>query len=234
MNTHIQAPYDYIEDYYESVLRKNETYPDVARFWLSAMGVIDGDSVLNVGCGPMLYDNLAEFSKPPRDYIGFDLNQTSFDFMEQSGNPHLAKMKSAAASPDTNIKTICGNIFDYSDTFAGRFDSILGVGFFATFQGQQFDDLLGIMHRALKPGGQLLKLTWHRPHRSVEETRKKLIYRFDNQDEPTPENLVARFQRAGFELRDQSILECDQTAIGFEAIQVCHFGKPGTAGEDIH
>ncbi len=225
MNTHLQAPYDYIEDYYQSVLRKNETYPDVARFWLSAMNHIDGDSVLNAGCGPMLYDNLAEFAKPPENYVGFDLNQASFDFMARSDNPHLASMKAAAAL-DTDIETICGDIFDYGDAFADRFDSILGVGFFATFEGQQFDDLLQIMFRALKPGGQLLKLTWHGPQRSAEETRKKLIYRFDNREEPTPDNLVHRFERAGFELRHQSILDCDQAAIGFEAIQVCHFGKP--------
>jgi SAM-dependent methyltransferase len=226
MNTHVQAPYHYIEDYYESVLRKNEKYPDVARFWLSAMNQIDGDSVLNVGCGPMLYDNLAEFSKPPKNYVGFDLNQASFDFMEQSDNTHLASVKAAADALDTTIDTICGDIFDYTDAFTDRFDSILGVGFFATFEGRQFDDLLQIMFRALKPGGQLLKLTWHGPHRGAEETRKKLVYRFDNREEPTPEYLVDKFERAGFELRHQSILECSQAAIGFEAIQVCHFGRP--------
>ncbi len=226
MNNHIQAPYNYIEDYYESVQRKNQTYPDVARFWLSAMSKIDGDSVLNVGCGPMLYDNLAEFSTPPQNYVGFDLNQASFDFMARSDNPHLTSMKAGANARDTNIEKICGDIFDYRDTFADRFDSILGVGFFATFEGRQFDDLLQIMFRALKPGGQLLKLTWHGPHRNAEETRKKLIYRFDNRDEPTPENLVDRFVQAGFELRDQSILDCDRAEIGFEAIQVCQFGKP--------
>ena len=65
---HVQAPLQFVRDYYDSVQRKNERYPDVAAFWLDALSAIDGDAVLNVGCGPMFYDNMKHFARPPAYY----------------------------------------------------------------------------------------------------------------------------------------------------------------------
>jgi len=227
---HVQAPLQYIRDYYERVQRKNARHRDVADFWLGALRHIDGDSVLNVGCGPMFYDNMMHFSKPPARYVGLDLNESSFEFLRTSDDPALVKARTHAAAAGTEVEFICADIFKAAEQLSDRFDSVLGLGFFGTFTGEPFERLLGIMRTALKPGGQLLKITWHGPHRSAEETRDKLKYRYDNPEEPRPEDLVTAFERAGFKLAEQSILDCDPDAIGFEEIQVCLFHNPnGTA-----
>ena len=82
------------------------------------------------------------------------------------------------------------------------------------------------MARALRDEGVVLKLTWHGPHRSAEETRKKHEYAYDNPEEPSPEDLIAGFERAGFSLVEQDILECDPATYGWDAIQSCLFRKP--------
>jgi len=81
------------------------------------------------------------------------------------------------------------------------------------------------MGRALHDQGTLLKLTWHGPHRSAEETRKKHEYGYDNPEETSPDDLVAEFESAGFLLLEQDILECDPASYGWDAIQSCLFRK---------
>ena len=81
------------------------------------------------------------------------------------------------------------------------------------------------MARALRPKGMLLKLTWHGPHRSAEETREKLAYAYDNPEEPTPDELLAAIENAGFSLVEQEFLACNPESYGWDGIQSCLFTK---------
>jgi SAM-dependent methyltransferase len=220
---HTEAPYGYIRDYYSHVHRINAEHPEVAEFWLSKLAHIRGDSVLNVGCGPTMYDYMLRFGRPPREYVGLDINTSTFDFLRRSKDPRLLDAKARVHELGSRTELIGASIFDCAQTLEGRFDCILGVGFFATFHGAQFERLLEIMAQALRGEGLLLKLTWHGPHRSEEETRKKHEYAYDNPQEPSPEVLVAGFERAGFSLVEQDILECDPASYGWDAIQSCLF-----------
>ena len=222
---HIEAPYEYIRDYYNHVHRKNAQSPEVASFWLSSLQHIRGESVLNVGCGPQLYDYLLHFGRVPKEYVGLDRSRNTFRFLRRSRDPRLLEAKSRVRGLDIRIELLCANVFECEQQIAERFDSVLGVGFFATFHGAQFDRLMSLMHRALKPDGTLLKITWHGPLRSPEETRDKLRYGYDNAEEQTPDVLVSSIVRAGFALEHQAILECDPQGVGWDAIQVCVFRR---------
>lgn len=220
-----EAPYDYISDYYSHVHRINSAYPEVSAFWLSKLARIRGDNVLNVGCGPTLYDYMLHFGRPPREYVGLDINKSTFDFLEHSDDPRLLDAKARVAELGTRTEHVAASVFDCEESLAGRFDSIVGVGFFATFHVPQLRRLLGIMAKALRGEGKLLKLTWHGPHRTPEETRKKHEYGYDNPLEPSPGELVATFESSGFTLSEQEILECDPYSYGWDAIQYCLFRK---------
>ena len=82
-----EAPYEYIRDYYAHVHRINAAYPEVAEFWLSKLDRIRGDSVLNVGCGPTLYDYALRFGRAPREYVGLDVNASTFEFLDSGDEP---------------------------------------------------------------------------------------------------------------------------------------------------
>jgi len=222
---HVEAPYEYIRDYYDNVHKKNDGDRRVAEFWLSKLATVHGESVLNIGCGPTFYDYMLRFGHPPREYVGLDINKSTFDFLQRSKDPRLLKAKARALELGTQTEFIAADVFQCGDSLADRFDNILGVGFFATFHGDRFAQLLEIMARALRPGGLLLKMTWHGPHRTAEQTRKKLEYAYDNPEEPTPDELIAGFENAGFSLVKQDILECDPESYGWDAIQCCVFTK---------
>ena len=157
--------------------------------------------------------------------MGLDINKSTFEFLRRSRDPRLLKAKERVRELGTHTELIGADVFECDERLAGRFDSILGVGFFATFHGPRFRQLFEIMARALRPEGMLLKLTWHGPHRTAQETRKKLEYAYDNPEEPTPDELVAGIENAGFALVEQEILECDPSAVGWDAIQCCIFSK---------
>lgn len=222
-----EAPFDYIRDYYAHVHRINAAYPEVAEFWLSKLDRIRGDAVLNVGCGPTFYDYALRFARPPRDYVGLDINKSTFEFLESADDARLVDAKARVDALGTRCEHIAASVFDCEELLADRFDCILGVGFFATFQGAEFERLLAIMARALREDGRLLKLTWHGPHRSAEETRKKHAYGYDNPEEASCGALVEGFERAGFRLDEQAILECDPATYGWDVIQYCLFEKAG-------
>lgn len=225
MDMHTEAPYEYIRNYYSHVHRINARYPDVAEFWLTKLARIRGECVLNIGCGPTLYDYALRFGRAPREYVGLDINKSTFDFLRRSRDPRLLQAKARLRDSGTHTELIAADVFDCEARLAGRFDNILGVGFFATFHGERFQRLLAIMANALRPAGMLLKLTWHGPHRSAEETRKKLAYAYDNPEEPSPGELVTDIEKAGFSLAEQEILECDPASYGWDAIQCCMFTK---------
>ena len=124
-----QAPLSYIANYYDSVQTKNAAFPEVAEFWLSGFRHVTGKKVLNLGCGPMLYDNMLRFGEVPETYIGLDLNAASFEFLEKSDHPSLVKARVKAETLCPNIEFIAGDVFDHMGELEGQFDTVLGIGF---------------------------------------------------------------------------------------------------------
>lgn len=223
--TTAEAPYSYIRDYYRNAHAKNERFPHITSFWLSALDQIRGRRVLNVGCGPQFYDYIGKFRSPPKEYVGLDINRNTFEFLRRSRDPRLLRAKARSRKLGARIELICADALDHAPELAGRFDSVVGVGFFGTFHGAHFDRLTRLMYQALDDQGSLLKITWHGPHRTPEEQAMKLKFRFDNPEEPGPEVLVSGFERAGFALRRQEILPCDPASYGWQAVQACLFAK---------
>lgn len=220
-----QAPYEYIRDYYRQVHDKIRRNPKVAGFWLDGLRHVKGAAVLNAGCGPMLYDNVRYFGEPPREYVGLDINQSTFEFLENDRDPRLLQGKAAAQAQCDRIELLRADILECADALAGRFDCVLGVGFFATFHGERFEKVMRIAHRSIRGEGRLVKITWHGPRRTAAETRDKLKYRYDNAEEQTPDELVAAIERAGFALLENSVLHLDPERDRWDAIQVALFAK---------
>ena len=132
---HTEAPYEYISDYYSHVHRKNSEDPAVAEFWLSKLARIRGESVLNIGCGPTFYDYMLRFGHPPREYVGLDINASTFEFLRGSTDPRLVAARTEVETLGTQTEFISADVFECAPDLEGRFDCILGVGYFATFHG---------------------------------------------------------------------------------------------------
>lgn len=99
-----------------------------------------GERVLDVGCGPAYY--LADM--PDVDYHGFDTNERYIEHARKRfgdrGEFHCEVFGAAAAER------------------LGSFDRIMLMGLLHHLDDAECDELLGLLARALKPGGILVAL----------------------------------------------------------------------------
>jgi cyclopropane fatty-acyl-phospholipid synthase-like methyltransferase len=219
------APLEYIRDYYEGSLSKAELFPKEYGYYQSFLSHVKGASVLNVGCGPLFYEDLPHFGEVPRHYVGIDVNTNAFKFMEQSQHPRLAEGKKYVESHKIQTEFISESVFDWAAETDTRFDSVFGVGVFATFYGTEFHRLMHLFWRVLNKGGHLVNVSWDGTYYTDEQKRDKLKYRFNGPKGPTPGQLIDWVQKVGFKLMERRILTTDPQTYKWDSIHVSAFRK---------
>jgi cyclopropane fatty-acyl-phospholipid synthase-like methyltransferase len=219
------APIEYIRDYYEGSLSKAELFPREYGFYQSFLSYVKGASVLNVGCGPLFYEDLVHFGEVPKHYVGIDVNTNAFKYLEQSQHSRLAEGKSYVESHNIRTEFIAESVFDWAAETDTRFDSIFGVGVFATFYGAEFDRLMSLFRRVLKKGGHLVNVSWDGTYYTEQQYQEKLKYRFSGTDGPTPDELIDWVQQAGFKLMERRMLTTDAKTYKWDSIHVSAFRK---------
>ena len=219
------APSEYIRDYYEGSLSKADLFPREYGFYQSFLSYVKGASVLNVGCGPLFYEDLRHFGEVPQHYVGIDVNTNTFKYLEQSQHPRLAEGKNYVKTHDIRTEFIAESVFDWAAETDARFHSVFGVGVFATFFGSEFDRLMSLLWRVLKKGGHLVNVSWDGSYYTDEQRRDKLKYRFDGPKGPTPDELIDWVGKAGFKLMERRILTTDSQTYKWDSIHVSAFRK---------
>jgi len=179
--------------------------------------------VLNVGCGPLFYEDLFHFSDVPKHYVGIDLNTNTFEYLEQSQHPRLAECKNYVELHSIRTEFIVESVFDWAAETDYRFDSVFGVGVFATFGGTEFDRLMSLLRRVLKKGGHLVNVSWDGTYYTEKQKHEKLKYRFSGTDGPTPDELIDWVEKAGFNLMERRILTTDRHTYKWDSIHVSAF-----------
>jgi len=219
------APLEYIRDYYEGSLNKADLFPKEYGFYQSFLSYVKGASVLNVGCGPLFYEDLRHFGEVPQHYVGIDVNTNTFEYLEQSQHPQLVEGKNYVKSHKIRTEFIAESVFDWAAETDARFDSVFGVGVFATFYGAEFDRLMSLLWRVLNKGGHLLNVSWDGSYYTDEQRRDKLKYQFDGPKGPTPDQLIDWVEKAGFKLMERRILTTDPHTYKWDSIHVSAFRK---------
>ncbi len=181
--------------------------------------------MLNVGCGPLFYEDLWHFGEVPQHYVGIDVNTNTFEYLEKSQHPRLVESKNYVKSHKIRTEFIAESVFDWAAETDARFDSILGVGVFATFYGAEFDRLMSLLLRVLNKGGHLVNVSWDGTYYTEQQYQEKLKYRFSGTDGPTPDELIDWVQKAGFKLMERRILITDPKTYKWDSIHVSSFKK---------
>lgn len=220
------APIEYIRDYYEGSLIKAADFPREYGFYQSFLNCyVKGAAVLNVGCGPLFYEDLMHFGDVPEHYVGVDVNANAFKYMEETEHPRLDECKEYAKSHNIHTEFVAGSVFDWAAETDIRFDSVFGVGVFATFFGDEFERMMKLLSRVLKKGGHLVNVSWDGTYYTEEQYQEKLKYRFSGTDGPTPDELIDWVQAAGFKLVERRILMTDAASYSWDSIHVSAFCK---------
>lgn len=98
-----------------------------------------GDRVLDLGCGPGLYDS--RLCRKGMRITGIDISRRSIDYA-----------RSQAKKDGLDIEYICTDFFNIN--YERTFDAVLQVyGEICTFSNEKRDLLLSLIHRALKDDG---------------------------------------------------------------------------------
>lgn len=220
-----QAPEDYIENYYgEFYNDMGGKYSKESAFVLSYLNYVSGKSILNLGCGPQFFDYIKYFSKIPSEYIGIDINQSTFSFIDNSVNTSLAIAKQYAKENNVKTTLICGDALKQKKEFTNHFDSILGVWFFGTFKKEDLKILIKNVHSYLKVGGTLVNIGWFDNYLPEEERKNKLKYQFDKKTKISPDETIKIIEKEGFELVKKDIFEVlNKEDYGWGKIVACVF-----------
>jgi len=220
-----QAPLQYVKNYYEQRLARRRLFQEATRFYLGELRHVRGQRVLNAGCGPQLYDYLRYFGETPEVYFGVDINQSTFEYMKHSRNAALLASRRFARDEGVDVRDICGDVCDCMESL-GPLDCVVGVGFFGTFCEQRFRRVIDATHRGLRPRGLLIIISWYGCHLSRRIHRKKVRYRYDGLDSPSPGETVSWTERQGFQLVHRTVFDVpDKDDYGWETIQSCVFRK---------
>lgn len=219
------APIEYIQDYYEGSLSKAVDFPREYGFYQAFLDYVRGKSVLNVGCGPLFYEDLVHFGEVPERYVGIDVNSNAFKYLEESAHPRLAEGREYVQSHNISTEFLAESVFEWAASTDERFDSIFGVGVFATFFGDEFDQLMNVLRRVLNEGGVLVNVSWDGWYYTEEQYQEKLKYRFSGTAGPTPDELIDWVQKNGFNLLERRILMTDGPTYKWDSIHVSAFRK---------
>ncbi len=224
------APIEYVQDYYDRDHIRWTAFPEITAFIDSFMSEVRGGTVLNAGCGPQFYDYMLKFATPPARYVGLDRSRATIEYLSNSQDRRLVKARVAARAAGATIGLICADIFDCADKLAGRFDAVVATGFIGTFHDAELARLCKLLHDSLRPDGLLVKLTWHGPHRTPDETAEKLKFGYDSLKEHEPADLVSRIEAAGFVSVRSELLECDPQTYRWDFVQGCVLRKDQGTG----
>lgn len=223
--TLMDSPLDYVQWYYDKDHYRWEHFPEVTAFIDSFLREVDAESVLNPGCGPQFYDYMLRFKSAPKKYVGVDISESTVSYLNSARDQRFVQAKSAALESGATAQILCADIFDLAPQFIGGFDAVVASGFIGTFHGEQLTRLCQILHDALKPGATLVKLTWHGPHRTPEQTAEKLKYGYDSLEEHDPQKFLDQIKASGFAVERHELFECDPETYQWDLIQGCVFRK---------
>ena len=222
------APVEYQREYYEDTLSKAELFPREYDFYRSFLGLhVKGESVLNVGCGPLFYEDLMYFKHQPKLYVGNDINKSAFEYMENTQHPRLNECKQYIEKHGIKTESVSESIFDWAEKTDLRFDSIFGVGVFATFYGDKFNQLMSVLRKILNDGGHLVNVSWDGDYYTEKQAKEKVEYQFGQGGKGfTPDEVVEQIGKAGFRLRERHILMTDDpSGYRWDSIHVSAYRK---------
>ena len=193
-----QASWKFVEKYYEDDL-KERNFPET-KFYLSWLGYIKGKRILNLGCGPNLYDDVLFFNNFPEEIIGIDINKNNIKFLRESKHKELIKSKNILKNKRVKVKLMVGDITKFNKEFIGKFDCVYAMGVIGMFEKTKLKKLLKIIYSYLKKGGLFLDIDWADSQLSPEKYNERLNYGWYSKKGPTIKKIGKLIEGSSFKI----------------------------------
>lgn len=223
--TRQEADLNFVANYYETRLARRARFPDARRFYETELAKVVGATVIDIGCGPHLFDDVLHFGEVPAVCIGIDINKSNLDFLERSAHPKLQADRDSVRSRGTQLRLISGDLLDPDldlGLAANTADSVVSSGCLGIFGEDDFKNALVQIRQWLKPGGRLINLGWFGNYQPHDVLASRMRTGFNLPDNPTAANLIEWAEQSGFVLVHHSIFDVpDKATYGWSAIHAC-------------
>jgi SAM-dependent methyltransferase len=192
----MKASKEFVEKYYtDDLAEQHSVESQWARQWLKE---VDGDSVLNIGCGPQFFDDAVGFGKLPKEIVGIDINETNIEFLRTSEHPVLKQSQITLAKHAVQVDFFVHDIKVALTEFVNRFDTVFASGVLGMFDEKDTIHILSLIYKYLKPDGKFVMVSWGDDRLSSEKFEERNSYNWYWRKGPTPEALSHLLEQVGF------------------------------------
>ncbi len=154
----VQAPWEFVEKYYIDDLGERDS--EESQWYLKWLKEIDGQSVLNFGCGPNFYDDIPMFGQLPKEVIGIDINKNNLEFLKKSNHPEIIRCKNFLKQNDIETELFLQDMRNQKSDFINRFDDVCAIGVLGNFNKEDTKRVIKNVYSYLKPGGKFTMVSW--------------------------------------------------------------------------
>jgi SAM-dependent methyltransferase len=192
----MRASMEFVERYYaEYVADLDRVESQWARQHLRE---VSGSYVLNVGCGPQLYDDAAEFATTPTELVGIDINESNIEFLKKSTHPRLLQSKKVLNERGTRIELLVHDIRLKRKEFVGRFDSIYASSVVDIFNRKDTAHILELLFQYLEPSGRLVLIWWDDDRLTSTKYNQRVRYGWYQRNGVGRDGLETLLRKTGF------------------------------------
>lgn len=202
---HLEAPWEFIEKYYNDDLAERDTQE--SKWALEWLKYVKGDHILCVGCGPNFYDDVQFFTNTPSEFVGIDINKNNIAFLKDSTHPEVLKWKRFLRENNVQIELRVGSISEEQKDFINRFDTIYAVGVLGMFEKQDTINLFKLLNKYLKYNGRLVDIDWIDSRLPIEKLRERECYRWYSSRGPSIEEIGHIIENTGYCILKESVYE---------------------------
>lgn len=153
-----EASIEFVEKYYIDDIAESASPESI---WSSQWAhYVNGESVLDVACGPQFYDDALAFAKIPQKFVGIDINKANIEFLKHTSHPNIVKAKARLEETGTNVKLLIHDLLIKEPEFVGKFNSVFASGIIGNFNETDTKLALQNIHSYLVQGGQFVMVSW--------------------------------------------------------------------------
>ncbi len=198
-----KASIKFVEKYYADDLAERASPESV---WASQWaGYVNGDSVLDVACGPQFYDDALAFAHIPKKFVGIDINEANIEFLRTSSHPNVVEARTRFEKDGTRVELLVDDITIEKPEFRGRFDSVFASGIIGNFDEAGTRAVMRNIHSYLAPGGQFVMVSWGDDYLSKEKSEEKEASGWYQKQELKPEDYGRLISEAGFTIEKKGV-----------------------------
>lgn len=199
----MRASEQFVETYYNDDLDERES-PE-SKWAAQWFREVKGESVLNIGCGPQLYNDALAFAETPMELVGLDANEANIEFLRKSRHPEILKAKKRLDHLDVKIELLLQDIRENNATLCGRFDTVFASGLIGSFNQPDTSEILQTLLTYLNPHGRLVIVSWADDYLSDSKLEERRRYEWYERHELAPEDVARILDEAGFWIMRQEI-----------------------------